>query len=163
MPYCVRRVQVHDWAAGLQVLVRHVQSTSWPAFVAVLVLYGVAAVSATLADILALPHVFLFCGLLQTAVREALRTSREAEAQRDTLQQQLQQHQAAAAAAEAAAAAAQAAAAEAQHEAEQQAAAAAGRLQAEAEERLEATNQEKGVYCVTVDKPHPVHRHAIEH
>jgi len=101
---------------------------------------------------------------MQTAVREALRTSREAEAQRDALQQQLQQHQAAAAAAEAAAAAAQAAAAEARHEAEQQAAAAAGRLQAEAEERLEATNQEKGVCVqVTVDKPHPMHRHAIKH
>jgi len=58
--------------------------------------------------------------MLQTAVREALRTSREAEAQRDALQQQLQQHQAAAAAAEAAAAAVQAAAAEARHEAKQQ-------------------------------------------
>jgi hypothetical protein len=71
--------------------------------------------------------------LAQTAVREALRTCREAEAQRDNLQQMLQEQQQARAEVEAAAEAQRASAQQAQQEATQQ-----------AEAQLEAVRQERG-------------------
>lgn len=71
--------------------------------------------------------------LRQTAVREALRTCREAEAQRDNLQQMLQEQQEARAEAEAAAESERASAQQAQQEAAQQ-----------AESQLEAVRQERG-------------------
>jgi predicted nucleic acid-binding Zn-ribbon protein len=73
---------------------------------------------------------------MQTAVREALRTSREADAQRDELQQHLQQQHDAVAAAEAAAVAAQTAAEGARQEAQQQVLA-----------EFEALKQERGGSC----------------